>query len=146
MKDIPKGRIVFIPDGSDDAYEIDIEELIHAQRPTLFSRFVHWLNSLRKDPPAELNKITSPTAVDIPILVCDKLEELFCTAVWYTRDEMFDTAKPSYILSVFPRDHADGWEPIVKLALTTGTPKEISLAELLTYYVPLAPDEEDFHS
>jgi len=146
MENKLKGKIVFFPEGTTDSYEIDIQELMHGVKPTLFSRFVAWLNSLRKDPTPPLTRSEAPMVVDIPTQICDKLEEMFSTAVWYSREEMFEDAKPAYIMDVYVKEYHDGWEPVVKLASSSGTPREISLVELITYYCPLAPDEESFHS
>lgn len=141
--DTPKGRFVFIPEGSDEAFEIDVEELMNSQKQTLFGRFVSWLQDLRKEPPAQLNKVSAPS-LNIPQEVCKKFEEMFTTAVWFHKD--LDESKPLHIIDVYPKNHAEGWEPYIRLAGHHGTPFEVSMVELLTTYDPYAPEAEGFHS
>lgn len=139
----PKGRFVFIPEGSDDAFEIDVEELMAAQKETLFGRFLNWLHSLKKDPPTQLNKVSAPT-LDIPEEVCKKFEELFTTAVWQHKD-LYEN-KPLHIMEVYPKNHAEGWEPYVTLTGIGSTPMELSLVELLTNYDPYSHETDELNS
>lgn len=141
----PKGRFVFIPEGSDEAFEIDVEELMAAQKETLFGRFLNWLNSFRVKtaPAAQLNKVSAPS-LNIPQEVCKKFEELFTTAVWLHKD-MYDK-KALHIMDVYPKNHAEGWEPYVRLAGMGSTPRELSLVELLTNYDPYSPETDELHS
>jgi len=115
----PKGRFVFIPEGSDDAYEIDVAELMNPQKMSSYGRFVNWLHSLRRDPPAQLNKV-SANKVNIPVEVCNKFAEMFTTAVWYNKDSF--ESKPLHVMDVYPRNTAEGWEAYVILTGHIGTP------------------------
>lgn len=137
MSDIA-GRFVFIPDDGSEALEIDLSEVLEnaaeqlAQTP--WERVKAFFQSFKKTVP-------KPKKVDLPQKVCDKLEELFSTAEWHSRDGM----SSCYILDIYPRNHATGYEPMARVAFHGGIAHEVSVAELLTDYVPLEPVEGDMH-
>jgi hypothetical protein len=135
------GRFVFIPDDGTDAYEIDLDalmtdaaELVSLSR---WERVKEFLQSFKNK-----KEKTEEPKVNLPQMVCDKLEELFSTAEWYSRDGM----SSGYILDVYPRNHATGYEPMVSVAFIGGLAHQLTVAELLTDYVPMQPENKELHS
>jgi len=147
MSDAIKGRFVFIPDDGGEAYEIDLNAILEEAATQIadpwWKRVISFFQSFKKEK-EEATEFDLPIvrSVNLPELVCGKLEELFSTAEWRHRDE-FGTSTACYILDVTPRMHAEGYEPMVTLTLPNGTVQDIALADLLTHYVPYAPEERD---
>jgi hypothetical protein len=141
------GRFVFIPEDGNEAYEIDLDAILGdaAERIALtrWERVKAFFQSFKKASADGLvEHITAePQKVSLPQMVCDKLEELFSTAEWYARDGN----SSCYILDVYPRNHATGYEPMVRVAFLGGTAHELTVADLLTDYVPMEPAKKEMH-
>jgi hypothetical protein len=144
MSDI-KGRFVFIPDDGGEAYEIDVDAVLEEAASLIadpwWRRALSFLQSF-KSKKEKTETHTLPVVVEsinLPDMVCAKLEDLFSTAEWHHRD-VFGNSVACHILDVTPRMHAEGYEPLVTLTTPSGTVQDIPLAELLTDYVPYAPE------
>ena len=138
---------MFIPEDGAEAYEIDLEAILTEAAEnialTRWERVKGFFQSFRKVTPDSLvEAITAePTKVSLPQMVCDKLEELFSTAEWYARDGQ----STCYVLDVYPRNHATGYEPMVSVAGLGGLATELTVADLLTDYVPMEPSKGEMH-
>lgn len=150
MSEAIKGRFVFIPDDGTEAYEIDLDAVLEDAASQIsdpwWKKAITLLISFKKKP-AKAEELVLPVvqSVNLPDMVCAKLEELFSTAEWHNRDVFGGTSVACYILDVTPRMHAEGYEPMVTLTMPNGTVQDIPLADLLTNYVPYAP-ERDTHN
>jgi len=148
MSDTIKGRFVFIPDDGDEAYEIDLNAILEEAASKIatpwWKRGISFLQSFKKQKEEAIEfDVPLAKSIDLPKLVCAKLEELFSQAEWHHRDEFGVHSVACYVLDVTPRLHGEGYDPMVTLTLPNGTVQDISLADLLTYYVPYAPQERD---
>jgi hypothetical protein len=146
MSDAIKGRFVFIPEDGGEAYEIDLDAVLEEAATEIsdpwWKKVATFLQSFKKEKEEAKKEKTLDLplvkSINIPELVCAKLEELFSTAEWHHRDE-FETSTACYVLDVTPSMHAKGYEPMVTLTLPNGTVQDIPLADLLTHYVPYEP-------
>lgn len=148
MSDAIKGRFVFIPDDGTEAYEIDLNAILEDAASQIsdpwWKKVATFFQSFKsKKEEAETLALPVVQSINLPDMVCSKLEELFSTAEWHHRDEFSGLSVACYILDVTPRMHAEGYEPMVSLTLPNGTVQDIPLADLLTHYVPYAPQERD---
>lgn len=137
-----KGRFVFIPDDGEAAYEIDMDELLNdlpEEATGLWERAKVFFSK------KEAAKGPEPTthSVNLPELVCDKLEELFSPAEWRSRD--LEDPPPCYILKIFPRNNGVGWDPMVTITGLGAQTQDITLGDLITDYLPYEPSTEGLH-
>ena len=146
MSDI-KGRFVFIPDDGGEAYEIDLNAVLEDAAALIaepwWKRALSFLQSFKnkkeKTQPLALPVVSE--SINLPDRVCAELEKMFSTAEWHNRDE-FGSSVACYILDVTPRLHAEGYEAMVTLTLPGGSVQDIPLADLLTHYIPYAPERD----
>lgn len=137
-----KGRFVFIPDDGSEAFDIDLDGfLADAVEQTTTTRWQRFKAFLNRRKPVEAPE--PATVINLPEMVCKKLEELFGTAEWRFKDDYDPGA--CFIVSVYPRNHAEGWEPMVTLTVPGGTTQELALAELITDFTPYEPDTQGLH-
>jgi hypothetical protein len=149
MSDAIKGRFVFIPEDGGEAYEIDLDAVLEDAANQIsdpwWKKVVNFCQSFKKEKEEATKTLDLPLvkSINIPDLVCAKLEELFSTAEWHHRDEFTGHPAACYILDVTPSMHAEGYEPVVTLTMPNGTVHDIPLADLLTNYVPYEPQGRD---
>jgi hypothetical protein len=134
-----KGRMIFIPEDGTDTYEIDLDSLFEDKKEkiSLFSRLRSYLPKLRRNKTIKL-ELEEEEEIDLDVLVCQKLEELLSTAHWIPTG-LFETY-PGYVIDVYPSKHAEGWEVVVTLTMSNGSSVDITLAELLSNYIPQDSD------
>jgi hypothetical protein len=127
-----KGKVIFIPEGGDAAYEVDLDSLFKEDKNLSWcSRIKSFLASFRKSSKLE---VELETEIDLNHLVCEKLEELLSSVEWCP-NSLYDTY-PCYIVKVYPIKHADAWEPMVTITIASGSAVDISLTDLLINYTP----------
>jgi len=139
-----KGRFVFIPDDGSEAFDIDLNAILEdaaARIPESRWERIKAFFSRAKEP--EIVPTVAPTVINLPELVCKKLEQLFGTAEWRFKDDHDPDA--CYIVNVFPRLHGEGWEPMVTLTVPGGTTQDLTLGDLITDFTPYEPDTEGLH-
>ena len=131
-----KGRLLFFPEGSDDAYEIDINVLLEEfKEPTWWEKIKNFFTGGRKKEPSSPVPLTPvrSTYVSISHLVCKMLEDLLSTAKWYPKRINTDA---SLILEIYPQEDETGWEPMVTIATPSGQAVDLGLSDLLFHYDP----------
>ena len=141
-----KGRFVFIPDDGSEAFDIDLDgflaDAVEQTTATRWQRFKAFFN--RRKPVGVAAPEPAPaTVINLPDLVCKKLEQLFGTAEWRFKDDPDPSA--CYIVHVFPRLHGEGWEPMVTLTVPGGSTQDLTLGDLITDFTPYEPATEGLH-
>lgn len=137
-----KGRFVFIPDDGSEAFDIDLNAILEdAAAKVTESRWERFKAFFSRAKEPEI--VPETTTINLPDLVCKKLEQLFGTAEWRFKDDYDPGA--CYIVDVYPRIHGEGWEPMVTLTVPGGSTQELTLGDLITDYMPFEPDTQGLH-
>jgi hypothetical protein len=135
-----KGRFLFFPEGSEEAFEIDMDALLEDIREKSWPERIKAFFSRRKEEHTILpaTKVRS-SYLDINELVCKKLEELLSVAKWYPKNA---TTSAALVLDVYPAEEEDSWEPFVTIATHSGQ-ADLSLSNLLFHYDPEIGSNEE---
>lgn len=140
--DAPKGKFLFFPDNSEQAFEIDMAVLMeNLTPPTWWEKVKAFFSKKKKEAPLLLPAAEVKTEfVDLNELVCEKIEELLSSAKWYPKKH---NTSPSLILKVYPGVDEGGWEPMVTIATPNGHAVDLGLSDLLFHYDPEVNEEEE---
>jgi hypothetical protein len=140
-----KGRFVFIPDDGSEAFDIDLSAILEEAAANIAeSKWDRFKAFFSKSKPIEAAPAPAPaTVINLPELVCKKLEQLFGTAEWRFKDDPDPDA--CFIVHVFPRNHGEGWEPMVTLTVPGGSTQDLTLGDLITDFTPYEPATEGLH-
>ena len=142
--DTLKGKFLFFPDNSDQAFEIDMAILLeNLTPPTWWEKVKAFFGKKKKKKEEPMLLPTTEVQskfVDLNELVCNKIEELLSTAKWYPKKH---STAPSLILKVYPGVDEAGWEPMVTIATPNGQAFDLGLSDLLFHYDPEVAEEEE---
>lgn len=137
MDEATKGKLFFIPNGGDEVFEVELDDfLAQFGKKTWWERIKNFFKKKKEEESLFLkSKKVDQMVLDINTLLCNKLEELLSSATWYFRGGEVE-GNPCFILGVRPKEHSDGWEPLVTITVGNGTAMQMGLTDLLVYYEP----------